>query len=122
MIYPIRHFSFNVYNINRVVLILKQLGFKKIYDKFEFVEGWKEHIIKMESLEDNNTIELIESGYGSLDSNHICFECDVPKFMKKNKKIYNVIEHKGNLDKNREVYFVHIDDYIYFEFSKEINN
>lgn len=120
MIYPmIRHFSFNVYNINRVVLILKQLGFDKIYGK----EENHVKIVKMKSVYYNYTIELLQSFdiVGVYDTGHICFEGGVPDFMKKNKKLYYVEKYDFCADKNREVYFVYIDDYIYFEFSKETN-
>lgn len=116
MVPIVRHFAYRVNNINRVVLILKQLGFCKIYDKKEF--PYLHKIIKMENI-DGLVVELIKNSFGCMNSTHICFEGDVPNFMKKNKKLYCVEKYEHCVDKNREVFFVYIDDYIYFEFSKE---
>ena len=113
-IMQLRHMGIFVQNINLIESILEQLGFENIYNCDEIINYELCNIRKYLD-GDGEILELIQSKARSRgNSFHLCFDGNVPDFMLK----YRVDKFIPKDDK-LEVYFVYINDSIYFEFVKE---
>lgn len=100
-----------VQDINYVEDILVKLGFTCYYKEDEVINYQVNNVRKYSDYYDN-ALELIENKSRARgNSFHICFNGEVPEFMKQ----YRIDKYIPN-DDNLLVDFVYIDDSIYFEF------
>jgi hypothetical protein len=113
----LRHVGIFVQDINLIESILLQLGFENIYNCNEMV-NYELCNIRKYLYNDDNILELIQSKTRSRGNTfHLCFNGNVPDFMLQ----YRVKKFEPK-DETLEVYFVYINDSIYFEFVKELDN
>jgi hypothetical protein len=113
----LRHIGIFVQDISLIESILEQLGFENIYNCNEMV-NYELCNIRKYLYSDGNILELIENkSRARSNSFHLCFDGNVPDFM-----LQYRVEKFEPRDKTLEVFFVYINDSIYFEFVKELDN
>jgi hypothetical protein len=112
----IRHTGIYVDNIVQYDHIFTRLGFIKIYDEWEKVNGDDVNIKKYFDKENNYLLELLYDRKFDIvkNSSHLCFYGELPDCM----KCHYVVEGKP-FNKKYKQWFVYVDDSIYFEFVKE---
>jgi hypothetical protein len=108
----IRHVGIFVNNIELINSILLKLGFNNIYDETETINYRSVNVRKYINNGDGSILEIIEDGSRARGNTfHLCFDNDVPDFMKQ----YRIEKFEPN-DKSLLVDFIFINDSIYFEF------
>jgi hypothetical protein len=114
----LRHTGIFVQDIKLCESILVRLGFIKDYDEYEKINYEDVIARKYYNKENKYYLELIESKTRARSNSfHLCFDGDVPIFMKQYR-----IEKYEPINKSLIVFFVYISDSIYFEFVKESTN
>jgi hypothetical protein len=108
----IRHVGIFVNNIELIGSILLKLGFNQIYDKMELINYRYVTVRKYLNNGDGSILEIIEDGSRARSNSfHLCFDNDIPDFMKQ----YRIEKFEPN-DKSLLIDFIFINDSIYFEF------